>query len=240
MDPVAVENAVAVWFNNVFGSFDFSIMNFYHSLHESAFGKVLDIFFLIYTHLGDDGILFILLGLIMLMFRKTRKVGIGMLGGIIIGALITNVTIKPLIERPRPFELFEYLNDPNALLYKEWWIGMGEVHASSMRSFPSGHTTSAVAALVPVFLLCNKKKSWIVLFLAVLMGASRNYVMVHYPSDVLGGIIIGAVAGILAFIIVTYIYKAAAKGSNSLSKNIISFDLAETIKLRRVHKAKQS
>lgn len=233
MDPVAVENAVAVWFDNVFGTFDFSILNFYNNLHESAFGKVLDIFFLIYTHLGDDGILFILLSLIMMLFKKTRKIGFGMLGGVIIGALITNVTLKPFIERPRPFELYEYLNDPNALLFRDWWIGMGEVHASSMRSFPSGHTTSAVAALVPVFLMCNKKKSWIVLVLAVLMGASRNYVMVHYPSDVLGGIIVGVIAGVLAYLIISYIYKVAAKEGNTRGNKFVQFDLTEIIKNKK-------
>lgn len=232
MDPVAVENAVAVWFSNVFGSFDFNILNFYNTLHESVVGGVLDIFFLIYTHLGDDGILFILLSLIFMLFKKTRKIGAGMLGGVIIGALITNVTLKPFIERPRPFELYEYLNDPNALLFKEWWEGMGSVPASSMRSFPSGHTTSAVAALVPVFLFCDKKKSWLALVAAVLMGASRNYVMVHYPSDVLGGIIVGAVAGLLAFIIISFVYNKLAE-KNQFIKKIIEFDLAETIRNKK-------
>lgn len=232
MDPVVVENAVAVWFNNIFGSFDFNILNFYNTLHESVFGGILDIFFLIYTHLGDDGILFILLGLILLLFKKTRKVGAGMLGGVIIGALITNVTLKPFVERPRPFELYEYLNDPNALLFKEWWEGMGSVEASSMRSFPSGHTTSAVAALFPVFLYCDKKKSWLALVAAVLMGASRNYVMVHYPSDVLGGIIVGAIAGILAFLIVNYVYEKLSE-NDKIGKKIVSFDLAEVIKSRK-------
>lgn len=233
MDPVAVENAVAVWFDNVFGSFDFSILSFYNNLHEGALGKVLDIFFLVYTHLGDDGILFILLGLIFMLFKKTRKVGMGMLGGIIIGALITNVTIKPLIERPRPFELYEYLNNPNALLFRDWWISMGEVSASSMRSFPSGHTTSAVAALVPVFLMTNKKKSWIVLVLAVLMGASRNYVMVHYPSDVLGGIIIGLIAGVISSVIIKVLFDKITDRKNKVAVFLNEFDLSEKIKARK-------
>ena len=188
--------AVVQWFQDVFGSFDFSILQFYFNLHEGPLGKILDVFFMIYTHLGDDGILFIVLGLLMLFFKKTRKVGAGMLFGIAIGAIITNVTIKPLIERPRPFELYEYIS-----IFRDWWVDLGEVHASSMRSFPSGHTTSAVAALVPVFLFCDKKKSWLALVAAVLMGASRNYVMVHYPSDVLGGIAVGVCAAIIGCLI---------------------------------------
>ncbi len=226
--------AVVQWFQQVFGAFDFNILQFYNSIHEGALGKLFDIFFLIYTHLGDDGILFIVLGLVFLLFKKTRKVGAGMLFGIIIGALITNVSIKPLIERPRPFELYEYLTDnPDIVLFKEWWTGMGEVHASSMRSFPSGHTTSAVAALVPVFLYCNKKYSWLALFAAVLMGASRNYVMVHYPSDVLGGIIVGLIAGVLAFVIVNAIMKKLENSSKPEIQKVNSFDLLTLIKAKK-------
>ena len=226
--------AVVQWFQDVFGSFDFSILQFYNNIHEGALGKIFDIFFLIYTHLGDDGILFIILGLVFLFFKKTRKVGAGMLFGIIFGALITNVTIKPLIERPRPFELFNFISDdPNVLLFKEWWEGMGEVHASSMRSFPSGHTTSAVAALVPVFLYCNKKYSWLALFAAVLMGASRNYVMVHYPSDVLGGIIVGLIAGVAAFVIVNLIMNKLENSTSPKLAKINSFDLIGVIKAKK-------
>lgn len=226
--------AVVEWFQQVFGSFDFNILQFYHNLHEGAFGKVLDIFFLIYTHLGDDGILFICLGLALLMFKKTRKIGAGMLGGIIIGALITNITIKPLIERPRPFELYEYYTaDPNVALFKDWWESLGSVPASSMRSFPSGHTTSAFAALIPVFLWCDKKKSWLALVAALLLGASRNYVCVHYPSDVLGGIIVGLIAGLLAFAIVNFAMNKFSQSDNSKIKYIMNFDLGEKIKNRK-------
>lgn len=226
--------AVVQWFQQMFGTFDFNILQFYNNLHEGPIGKILDIFFLIYTHLGDDGILFIVLGLVFLLFKKTRKVGAGMLFGIAIGALITNVTIKPLIERPRPFELYEYIsNDPNVLLFKQWWTDMGEVHASSMRSFPSGHTTSAVAALVPVFLFCDKKKSWLALVAAVLMGASRNYVMVHYPSDVLGGILVGLIAGIAAFIIVNAVMKKLENSKGIKAQKVVSFDLASVIKAKK-------
>ncbi len=226
--------AVVQWFQQVFGAFDFNILQFYNNIHEGALGKLFDIFFLVYTHLGDDGILFIVLGLVFLLFKKTRKVGAGMLFGIAIGALITNVTIKPLIERPRPFELYNFISDdPNVMLFKEWWTGMGEVHASSMRSFPSGHTTSAVAALVPVFLYCNKKFSWLALFAAILMGASRNYVMVHYPSDVLGGIVVGLIAGILAFVIVNAIMKKLEFSGKPGAAKVYNFDMLALIKSKR-------
>ena len=224
---------IVQWITDTFSSFDFNILQFYANLHEGPLGAVLDVFFLFYTHLGDDGIFFIVLGLIFLLFKKTRKVGLGMLVGIIVGALITNVTIKPLIARPRPFELLEYSNDPTIAVFREWWINMGEVHASSMRSFPSGHTTSAVAALVPVFMFCNKKYSWLALVAAVLMGASRNYVMVHYPSDVLGGIIVGAVAGLVAFFVISFVMNKLAESSKPALNKVATFDLIDTIKAKK-------
>ena len=73
---------------------------------------------------------------------------------------------------------------------------MGQ-HVESDKSFPSGHTTAAFATMVPVFLVGNKKVSWTALIFAFLMGVSRIYLVVHYPSDVLGGLIVGTIAGIL-------------------------------------------
>jgi membrane-associated phospholipid phosphatase len=90
-----------------------------------------------------------------------------------------------------------------------------------------------VAALVPVFMFCDKKKSWLALVAAVLMGASRNYVQVHYPSDVLGGIIIGLIAGLIAFFVVSFAMKKFAESKNVKANKVVSFDLIETVKARK-------
>lgn len=226
---------VAEWFTDVFGTFDFKILEFYNTLHETGIiGKILDVFFTVYTHLGDEGIIFILLGLIFLFFRKTRKSGFGMLFGMLFGLFFTNIFLKELIERPRPFILLECLPDnESAILFREWWIEMGEVEASFLRSFPSGHTTSAFAAMVPLFLIENKKYSWTALIAALLMGASRNYVMVHYPSDVLGGIIIGAIAGILGLIVINLLYKKVFIKDNKFCNAIREGDFIETIRNKK-------
>lgn len=225
---------VAEWFQNVFGTFDFKILEFYNNLHEGVLGKILDVFFTVYTHLGDEGIIFILLGLIFVLFKKTRKAGCGMLFGMLFGLLFTNIVLKEIIERPRPFILYECLPDSEAaILFREWWIGMGEVEASFLRSFPSGHTTSAFAAMVPLFIIANKKYSWLALIAALLMGASRNYVMVHYPSDVLGGIIVGAIAGILGWLFINFLFKKLSEKKNKSSELIFNFDLIEHIRNRK-------
>ena len=68
--------------------------------------------------------------------------------------------------------------------------------------------TAAFATMVPVFLVGNKKVSWTALIFAFLMGVSRIYLVVHYPSDVLGGIIVGVVAGCLGALIAAKLPEA--------------------------------
>ena len=127
-----------------------------------------------------------------------------MLGGIIIGALFTNIAIKNIVARPRPYCTTE--------TFRDWWLSVGHGLESEF-SFPSGHTTSAMASMTPVFLFCDKKKSWTAFLFVIALGASRNYIMVHFPSDILGGILVGMIAGILSYIIVQTLYdKICQKG----------------------------
>lgn len=190
---------VAQWLNTTFSSLDHAILQFYHSLHESL-KEPLDIFVQYFTKLGDGGIFLIVLALVLLLFKKSRKVGFGMLGGIIIGALFTNVVLKNFVDRPRPYDTLQE--------YRDWFSVIW--HATiegEWPSFPSGHTTAAMASMTPVFLFCNKKKSWTAFLFVIALGASRNYLMVHFPSDILGGIIVGGIAGLVSFLIVNAIWK---------------------------------
>ena len=76
-------------------------------------------------------------------------------------------------------------------------------HAESDKSFPSGHTTAAFSAMTAVFLVGNKRISWLAFLFGILMGISRIYLGVHYPSDVLGGILVGLIAGSVAVFIIS-------------------------------------
>lgn len=131
-----------------------------------------------YTKLGDAGLLWIALSLAMLFFKPTRRAGALALCAMILGLIVTNLTIKPLISRPRPWldwpiDPLVVENDPN--------------------SFPSGHTCAAfAAAMVWVRTLPQKRDRVIAAVMAVLMGLSRLYVGVHYPTDVLAGAVIGS------------------------------------------------
>ena len=155
------------------------------------------------SFLAEAGILFLLIGLGLALFKRTRKIGGAILCAVAIGFVLTNVILKNVIARPRPFESI------NGDFYK-WWISTGAVSESGY-SFPSGHTTATTAFAVAIFLTTNKKYSWPILTLPILMASSRIYLMVHYFSDCLGGLIVGAVSATLAYIIIKLIYKSNLK-----------------------------
>ena len=138
-----------------------------------------------YTKLGDAGLLFIALSLGMLIYKPTRKAGLLALFAMILGLLVTNVTIKPLVERARPWLL---------------WPIEPLVTEKDPNSFPSGHTCAAFAAAMAwARTLPLKRDQVIAVVMAVLMGLSRLYVGVHYPSDVLVGAIIGSLCAWIAW-----------------------------------------
>lgn len=135
-----------------------------------------------YTTLGNAGLLFIVLALLMLFWKKTRKAGITALLALAVGFVCTNLILKHLVSRPRP------------------WLEVAGllplVQEGDPNSFPSGHTTAAFAFACALWRAAPRAwMKWAALAAAVLMGFSRLYVGVHYPSDVLGGVLIGAFAG---------------------------------------------
>ena len=138
-----------------------------------------------YTKLGDAGLLFIALSLGMLIYKPTRRAGLLALFAMILGLLVTNVTIKPLVERARPWLL---------------WPIEPLVTEKDPNSFPSGHTCAAFAAAMAwLRTLPGRGERILVVALAVLMGLSRLYVGVHYPSDVLVGALVGALCAWVAW-----------------------------------------
>lgn len=206
-------SAAAQWINSTFANFDHAILEFFHNLNIGPASSFFDFFMGYFTKLGDDGIFLIILSLLLMIFKKTRKVGTAMLGAIIIGALFTNITIKPIIARPRPYH-------DEASLFHQWWVDAGS-HVESEFSFPSGHTTSAMAAMTGLFFTTNKKVSWTAFLFAIVMGITRIYLCVHFPSDVLGGLLIGFIAGAISFIIVKFISNSKIK----LFQWFFNFDL---------------
>ncbi len=169
-------------------SIDFQILNF---IQEHIRNFVLDPIMAVLSTVGEAGIVWILLGIVLLFFRKTRVAGVGLLTSVALGFLIGDIIIKPIVARPRPFVV-----NPNVNL---------NISPPSSFSFPSGHSTAAFAATTALLGLL-KEKRWIAysaLGLAVLIVFSRVYNYVHYPSDVLCGTLLGIITGL----IVTFIFK---------------------------------
>ena len=153
---------------------------------------ILDPLIAFYTQLGNAGILWIVLSVVMLFFRKTRRAGVLSLLAMLLGLLFTNVAIKHLVARPRPWLTVEGLsflvveNDPN--------------------SFPSGPNRRALGGAGGwVRTLARKWVGGAAVALAALMGISRLYVGVHFPSDVAAGCLVGLLCAWMAW----RLYQAA-------------------------------
>lgn len=193
-------NAIGRWLDKTFYAFDYAIFTVFGGIHTA----ILTTFFNLYTHLGDSefAIPMILLGLILSLFKKTRKYGLTLFLAIIIGTLFTNVVLKNVCGRCRP-----YVTLAGNSQFMNWYAEAGS-NIESDNSFPSGHTTCAFEIATALFItIKNKKVRWIFPVYAILIMCSRIYLMVHYPTDVLAGVIVGIAAGILGYIAAKAIMK---------------------------------
>jgi undecaprenyl-diphosphatase len=186
-----IQTRIQEWLVSVFSAFDYNILSFLHYFAEKTHGALTDIFKIIGI-LSENGILLLISGIILFCIRRTRKLGFCLSGAVCCSAFIT-LFLKDFIARPRPFV-------DTTSMYHDWWQFIA-LPAESGFAFPSGHTTVAMAAAVALFLNVNKKISWISFIFVIITGISRCYLMVHYPSDILGGIFFGTLGALLAYLI---------------------------------------
>ena len=160
-------------------SFDLPILDWIQAnLTSSLMNTIMPII----TMLGDEGIFWIAWSVLLLLFPKTRKIGLGMGFAMIIGLLVCNVTLKPLVARIRPYDLKAEMGIIVPLLTER-------MHDFS---FPSGHTIASFEGAV--VLLKNSKKMGIpAMVIAILIAFSRLYLYVHYPTDVLCSVVLGTI-----------------------------------------------
>ena len=190
------ETVSALWINSTFAGFDAAITTAIHHLYEIG-GGFFTPFFEFISLLGKGGAFLILLSLLLTFYRPTRRFGTAMCLGLALGALVTNCCLKVLIARARPYA------DESSIYYQFWQL-VGK-HTESDKSFPSGHTTAAFGACVPVFLIGRKRISWTALLFGLAMAVARIYLCVHFPSDVLAGFLVGTLAGCCAVIIASHL-----------------------------------
>lgn len=164
-------------------------LDFLQTIHTPLLDKILAFI----TSLGNAGIIWIGLAVVLLILPKTRKEGIIVAAALLVDLILCNLILKNLVARVRPYDV----NTAIAVLIKK----------PLDFSFPSGHTAASFAAMTALF-LAKMKKAWIVaLILAVLIAFSRLYFYVHYPTDVLGGVVVGILSGVLGHVIVEKLDK---------------------------------
>ena len=188
--------AEALWLNSFFSGYDTAILSFAHKMAELA-GSVLTPLNKIITLLGEKGILFFLLAVVLMLFPRYRRAGVCIFGAVCCGALITNILLKDTIARPRPFETVDQ--------FRQWWEFVG-APAEDGFSFPSGHVTAAAAGVTGLCLMRGKRFFLPGAIWVLLMMFSRNYLMAHYPSDVLFALLIGVFSGFVAALITQLIF----------------------------------
>ena len=147
--------------------FELGILDF---IQQHLRTPALDFFFSSVTHLGDAGICCIVLAVILLLFKKTRKAGVTLAIAMILGALAGNLLLKNLIARTRPYDL----NTAIRLLIKK---------SSERYSFPSGHTLVWTETALCIFFY-SKKWGIAAFAVALTVAFSRLYLYAHYPSDI--------------------------------------------------------
>jgi len=181
---------------------DHYFAEFFHNIYMWG-GDIATNIFKFISWFADTGIIFLLIGLTLILIKRTRKIGLTIFIAVCVGFLFTNIILKNVIARARPFE------DISSDFYK-WWLDVGSEFQESY-SFPSGHTTATTAFSIAIFLTTNKERSWSILFLPILMASSRIYLMVHYFTDCLGGLLVGFASAGISYLLVKCIYKSKLK-----------------------------
>lgn len=170
-------------FFDMIQSFDTSVLEFIQNTFKCSF---LDPIMAFFSHVGEMGLFWIAVGIVFIIFKKTRSMGVMMLVAMAIGFLVGEIGLKHLINRPRPF-----------VLNTDYVLNIGVPSGSS---FPSGHSCSSLAAAT-VMLIKDKRFGIPALVLALLIVFSRLYNYVHYPSDVLCGMLLGVICAVVVVLV---------------------------------------
>lgn len=166
-------------FINNLTNFELSILDF---ISVNLTNPVLDFLMPIISAVCNHGEIWIVCSVILMCFSKTRKAGVSVAVALILGFLIGNMTIKPLVARIRPYELTQV-----SLLISQ----------PKDYSFPSGHTLASFESAFAIF-FNNRKLGIVALIVASVIAFSRLYLYVHFPTDIIAGVILGFVIAVVS------------------------------------------
>lgn len=227
---------------NSFLGFDLSVFEWVQSIQSSFLSALM----VIITTLGDEGIIFIAMGLVLLLTKKYRKVGFTVLVALVVMLIINNLVLKEILERVRPFYVF---NLDGLLADKQAFIDAGrlgkfEVMVEKIKAMTEQNPemaakwmstyhypglvdkltsfsfpsghTSSAFAAAIAVLWYNRKIGIPVTVFAAVMGFSRIYVEVHYCTDVIGAAFVGIVYALIGVLIAKFLFPIADKAMDKI------------------------
>ena len=229
-----------------FLSFDLGVFEWIQNIHSPILTSIM----VIITTLGDEGIIFIVAGLVLFATKKYRKIGLAVLISLIVMLVLNNLVLKELLERVRPFYIF---NLDALLADKQAFIDAGrlgklnvmlEKSKAMVQKYPEmaaewlakyqypdfvekltsfsfpSGHTSSAFAACAAMLFLNKKIGIPAIVFAAIMGFSRIYVEVHYCTDVLGGAIVGIIYAVIGVLIAKALYPFVEKAFAAIKSKV--------------------
>ena len=157
---------------------ELSVLEWFDSIHRS----VLDPLMVGITYSATSGLIWFVLGFLMTCSQRWRRCGVSVIVAVVLAYIVVDVVLKPLVCRERPFDFADF-----DLL----------IAAPDTWSFPSGHTASAFAGATAI-LIHNRRWGAVAMVYAVLVGISRLYLCVHWPTDVVAGAVVGVAVAVVA------------------------------------------
>lgn len=206
-------------------SIDSIFIEFVHNLCVQ-FGSFLTPIMRVISFCGDKGWLFVVIAFFMMFRKKTRWVGATATLAILIGFIIGSVFMKPFFMRMRPYTASN--------LFQDYWVLAGSFTDSGY-SMPSGHTIAVTAFFLSLYITSAKQNRKLIknvgIVAVILMIISRCYLMHHYLTDCIVGVIVAFVTSYLAKFIVRLIFNFCKKYSDiGIFRFILNFDVIHNIK----------
>src|SRR5574344_1100311 len=172
-------------------SFDLQILMF---IKEHMTNPVFDALMPFFSTIGEYGAIWLAFGIVLLFNKRSRPYGIMLFIAVALGFFTGEIVIKNLVGRIRPCNFY-----PDVSVI---------VKRPHTYSFPSGHTCSSFAAALTVFFF-DKRFGIAAFILAAFIAFSRMYLFMHYPTDILAGLLLG----IFSATVVHIVYKSCLKNN---------------------------